>query len=122
MDIVSQRIEVVDRIRPPHDLSDEETEIWAAIVSVHPAEWFSVANAPLLVQFCRHTVHARRIGELIERMTNDLDIDEYDKLLNMQVRESRAIATLATKLRLTPQAITNHRGNKRPITSTPWNG
>ena len=41
----------------------------------------------------------------------------------MQECESNMIAQLATKLKMTPQSTTNHRGNKRPGTSTesaPW--
>jgi hypothetical protein len=37
----------------------------------------------------------------------------------MQERESRAIASLATKMRITQQATTNHRGNKIE-SKKPW--
>lgn len=117
-------IEVVERQRPPHDLTDEEVEIWAAVTGAMPADWFSPATVPVLAQYCRHVIHARRVGELIERMTGDpeFSVEEYDRLLKMQERESRAISSLATKMRLTQQATTNHRGNKRPIQAItpPW--
>jgi hypothetical protein len=76
-----------------------------------------------LVQLCRHTIHARRIATLIERTITgtQFEIGEYDMLLRMQERESRAMASLQTKLRLTPQATTNHRGNKQSVvTLDPW--
>jgi hypothetical protein len=39
----------------------------------------------------------------------------------MQERESRAIAMLATKMRIAQQSTTNHRGNKRPSAARkPW--
>jgi hypothetical protein len=116
-------VETVERQRPPHDLSDEEVEVWSAVVNSEPADWFSPGNVPLLSQYCRHTIHARRIAELIERATADpeLAVSAYDRLLKMQDRESRAIASLATKMRISQQATTNHRGNKKPTAARkPW--
>jgi hypothetical protein len=116
-------VETVERQRPPHDLSDEEVEVWSAVVNSEPADWFSPGNVPLLSQYCRHTIHARRIAELIERATADPDlpVSAYDRLLKMQDRESRAIASLATKMRISQQATTNHRGNKKPTAARkPW--
>lgn len=118
-------LETIERQRPPHDLTDEEVEVWAAVVATEPADWFSRSNTPLLAQYCRHVIHARRVAELIERATGDpqLLIEDYDRLLKMQERESRAIATLATKMRVSQQATTNHRGNKRPAAARkPWEG
>lgn len=116
-------VEIVERQKAPHDLTDEECEIWVAVVSAEPADWFSPSTAPILAQYCRHVVHARRIAELLERATSDRDltVTDYDRLLKMQERESRAIASLATKMRVTQQSTTNHRGNKRPnVSRKPW--
>jgi hypothetical protein len=116
-------IEVVERIKATPDLTDEEAAVWAATVSAYPADWFTGGNAPLLGQLCRHTIHARRISSLIERTVagTQFEIGEYDLLLKMLERESRAMASLQTKLRLTPQATTNHRGNKQSVvTLDPW--
>lgn len=118
-------IEVVERPKAPHDLTDEETEVWAAIVESHPADWFCAATVPLLAQYCRHVIQARRIAELIERATSDpeLSVKDYDRLLKMQERESRALSSLATRMRISQQATTNHRGNKKPIAfRKPWEG
>jgi hypothetical protein len=116
-------VETVERQRPPHDLSDEEVEIWSAVVNSEPADWFSPSTVPMLAQYCRHAIHARRIAELIERATADPDlaVSAYDRLLKMQGRESRAISSLATKMRISQQATTNHRGNKTPSAALkPW--
>lgn len=113
--LVARPVEVVDRQRPPHDLTDEEVEIWAAVVDNWPADWFSPATTPLLAQYCRHSVKARQIAELIEKSMGDpdLSLQDFDRLLKMQERESRAIASLATKMRISQQATTNHRGNQK---------
>src|SRR5690349_12891656 len=121
--VTSQPVEIVERIKPPHDLTDEEVEIWAATVSAYPADWFTTGNVPLLAQLCRRSIHARRIAELIERTIGGpaFNMGEYDLLLKMQERESRAMASLQTKLRMTPQAARNHRGNKQTFTvAPPW--
>jgi hypothetical protein len=111
---------VVDRQKPPHDLTDEEVEVWQSVVNAEPADWFSASTAPMLAQFCRHVVCARQIAELRERITKKMDLDAYDKLLTMQARESRAIAQLATNMRLSQQATINHNGNKKPSRKPLW--
>jgi hypothetical protein len=121
--VVPGTLEVSERQRPPHDLTDEECEVWAGIVASEPADWFSIANRPILAQFCRHVVHARRVAKLIERTLSKkkLDLEAYDKLLKMQERESRMQVTLATKMRLTNQSTSTHRGNKRTtLAKKPW--
>lgn len=110
-----QPLERVERVRPPAGMVDEEVEVWAAVVNTEPADWFTPSTVPMLAQYCRHVVQAKRIAELVERATSDkaLSLQDYDKILHMQDRESRAIAMLATKMRISQQATTNHRGNKK---------
>lgn len=122
----------VERQRPPHDLTDEEVEVWVSIVNTEQADWFSPGNVPLLTQLCRHVVHARRVAELLERALSSVDpetkkptlaIQDYDRLLKMQERESGAMMSLATKLRITNQSITNQRGNfRKAAAKEPWEG
>lgn len=116
-------LDTVPRQPPPHDLNDEECEVWVKVVNDLPADWFSPATVPLLAQYCRHVIQAKRIAELIERATGDPDLSviAYELLLRMQGRESRTIAALATKMRISQQATTNHRGNKQtPTKRKPW--
>lgn len=115
LETLTSPIQVVPRQAAPHDLNDEETEVWVRVIGVHPADWFDASNSPLLVQYCRHVVHARRLAELIEKAMSDKDtsVVDYDRLLKMQDRESKAIAGLATKMRISQQSTTNHRGNKK---------
>lgn len=118
-----QPIEVVERPDPPEALTDEQALVWRAVVDSHPADWFTASALPILVQYCRHVVQARRVALLIEQAEadEDIDVDQYNKLLTMQDRESKAIAGTATKLRMTPQATANWRGNKKPgAVAKPW--
>jgi hypothetical protein len=104
----------VERAKPPHDLTDEEIVEWVRVVDAEPADHFTPSTLPLLTQYCRHIVSARQAREWRERAENIADLD---KCLAMQDRESRALAMLATKMRLSQQSTTNHRGNKikKPI-------
>lgn len=122
---ITAPLDRVERQGAPHDLTDEETEVWVAVVNAEAADWFSPSTVPLLAQYCRHVIHARRIAELLEKACSDpaLSVVDYDRLLKMQERESRAITTLATKMRLCQQSTTNHRGNKKPGSAKkPWEG
>lgn len=117
----------VHRRQPlPPELRGEEAEEFLRIVNAEPADWFSTAAVPLLVQYCRHVVVARRLAELIERVTGrpERELAEYVELIRQQRAESEAIARLATKLRLAPQSVRNERGNLRPmpaqIVPKPW--
>ena len=56
------------------------------------------------------------------RPTGRATLEDYDRLLKMQERETRAITTLATKMRLTQQSTINQRGNKNGATANPWEG
>jgi long-subunit acyl-CoA synthetase (AMP-forming) len=100
-------------------------EVWVSVVSQEAADWFTAATLPLLVQYCRHVIHARRLAEMLERMLSDTKsevlVDEYDKLLHMQERESKAITLMARSMRLTQQANRNDNSKKKPQTiRSPW--
>jgi hypothetical protein len=127
--VVPAAVEQIPRQRPPAELTREQAAIWNAIVRAEPADWFPAPTRPVLVQYCRHIVAARRAAEMIKALeasiaemsavdgANQFAItlsasEEFDRLLKMQERESRVIASLATKMRITQQATTNHRGNR----------
>lgn len=126
----ASRIQTIERPNCPHDLNDEESEVWFTVVNRLPADWFPDETHPILSQYCRATVQARRVAELIEQATSDIDpetksptltVAAYDRLLKMQVRQSASIAMLATKMRISQQATTNHRGNKKQVSpKKPW--
>jgi len=118
--LAPQPLDVIERLKPPHHLVDEQVEVWQAIVSGHPADWFDAGSVPLLAQLCRHVVIGNRIAELVERTD---DTETLLAVLKEQRAESEAVRKLATSLRITPQSTLNHRGNKRSgvgITRKPW--
>jgi hypothetical protein len=63
---VSDNLEVIERVKPPHDLSREQRDEFERVVAVSPADWFSPGNIAALTQYSRHVIAARRIAEAIE--------------------------------------------------------
>jgi hypothetical protein len=109
----------------PHGLNDEETEVWAAVVNNMSAEWFNPSNVPLLIQYCHHTVQARRIAELLEQALSDknLSVRDYEKLLKMQARESMTLCSLATKMRVAQQSTLHDTARQKDVHGSarkPW--
>lgn len=118
LQVIDAALSRIERPLAPHDLTDEEVEVWARIVESLPADWFTPSTIPLLAQYCRHAIQARRIAELVERGTADPDLElrDYDRLLKMQQRESATLASLATKMRISQQS-TYDKSKKKPIQS-----
>jgi hypothetical protein len=115
---------LIERAPPPDHLTDEQARVWREVLDDLPADWFRGSNLPLLETYCRHIVAARRIAQLIEleEKSDAFDPANYDLLLRMQDRETRALATMGTKLRLTQQSILHKDAKKprQPPGKKPW--
>jgi len=108
--VVKPDIGIAKRLPPPATLSDAEIAVWAQVVNDQPAGAFTATHAPLLEMYCRHVVNNRIIAdELISFdrawLANDEGLKRYDTLLKLSERESRAASSLATRLRITRQAV-----------------
>jgi hypothetical protein len=103
-------------------LSAAEAEVWAAITESLPADWFGAGQIPLLAGYCRHVGASNRIARMIEQAMSETEINvrALNRLLIMQARESAALASLGTKLRLTVQSTRTRRGNPIPVGTRPW--
>jgi hypothetical protein len=126
----------VPRQRAPSDLTRDEAAIWNGVVNAEPADWFSGSTRPILAQYCRHIIAARRVAGMIETLHAGVEAKAVaeqsevmtmmlaatkalDRLQRMQERESRALTSIATKLRITQQSTRTHRGN-RIESRKPW--
>jgi hypothetical protein len=94
---------------PPAELSPQAAAEWRRITGALPYDWFTAPTQALLVQLCNHIVQARRIAGSIDAFETEWLADpeglaRYDKLLALAARESSVIASLSTKMRLTPQS------------------
>lgn len=118
------------RLPAPVHLSDAEREVWLEVVNDQPAEAFTPTHGPLLEQYCRHIVQARLLADETMNfdrawLADDDGLKRYDRLLAMQEREGRAASSLATRLRITRQAVdhptTAGRANARQARARkPW--
>lgn len=120
--VASNPLELIEKPRPPDDLSDEQCDEWVAVTSRLPADWFGPETHPLLAQYCRHVVASRRVAQLVAAAEADEDFDlrDYDRLLKMQEREGRALTSLATKMRITQQSTYDKTKRKPSAVSKPW--
>ena len=118
----AQTLEITTRPAPPLDLTEDEANEWNQIVSSLSADWFKRETHGLLAQYCRHVVKARQIAKLLQKVESepDLDLSSYDKLLKMQERESRAIASLSTKMRLAQQSTIDSENKRKRVGRKPW--
>lgn len=115
-------IETVRRPEPPADLTDEQAAEWRAVVNRLPADWFPRETHGLLAQYCRHVVAGRRIQQLVSSIEaeKDFDLVAYDRALKMQERESRCIASLATRMRISQQSKFDKQKKRGTLTAKPW--
>lgn len=124
---LATRADVVTHIvRPdaPYDLTDEEATVWRRIVDAVPADWFGPQNWGDLANYCRHEIGSRRVAQLVSECEGRevMDVGEYDKLLKMRERESRAMASLACRLRISPSSTKARTTTLRttPAAKMPW--
>jgi hypothetical protein len=117
-----------ERLPAPSHLSDAELAVWLEVVNYQPAEAFTPTHSPLLEMYCRHVIQARVIADEILNfdrswLADDDGLKRYDRLLAMQEREGRAASSLATRMRITRQAIdqqtvartlVNNKRSKKP--------
>ena len=98
-----------ERPEPPPELTLAQAEEWRAVVERMPFDWFPREIQPLLCAYCRHVCNARHVARLIEA-AGDMDIGDrtgllrLNRLLSMQHRQSNALVSLATRMRLTMQS------------------
>lgn len=105
------------RPEPPAELSEEAATEWRAVVGGLPTDWFSREQIPLLTQYVRHVMAARRLGQLIAQQEADpaFDAKIWHKHLEAQRKESTAMVNLATRLRLTNQSRYAARTAQRQV-------
>lgn len=117
-------IETIRRPEPPEELTDEQAEIWREVVSRLPADWFPRETQPMLAQYCRHVIRARRLAQLLDatERAEEFDVKEYRDLLRSEEEQSRAISSLATRMRISQQASYDKSKKKPAPSQRLWEG
>ena len=98
------------RPEPPEDLTEDQAEIWRELVSSEAPDYFNTAALRgMLADYCRHRASGRIISDIIDSFQPEWlkaaeGAKRYQGLLRMRETETRAAASLATKLRMTNQS------------------
>jgi len=118
------------RLAPSPQLSDAEQIVWCRVVNDQPASAFSELNRDMLDMYCQHTVSAQVLDDEIKAFDREWlrdaeGLKRYDTLLKMREREVRSASSLATRLRITRQAMADPKTVGRANTNMsrskkPW--
>ena len=90
---------------PPDDLPAEQAAEWRAVVGRMPSGWFPRETFGLLRAYVGHVSTHRVLSKLVdsfepEWLSRDDGLERYDQLLKMRERETRAMSSLATRMRI----------------------
>lgn len=97
------------RPAPPEGVSAEQAAEWTAIVRRLPVGYFPRECHGLLAAYVKHLATFRLLSESIDAfqgawLADDDGLKRYGDLLALREREGRAMSSLATRLRITPQS------------------
>ncbi|TGR05409.1 hypothetical protein EN833_23340 [Mesorhizobium sp. M4B.F.Ca.ET.190.01.1.1] len=116
--------------RPDADysLTDEEAEVWRAVVDSLPASWIVAGALPVLSAYCRQVCSMRRLGQLVHQATHQTepyDIDLHLRLIREHSKAAQVLKSLATSLRIAPQSTMRPETGGRQLRShcdgpKPW--
>ncbi len=121
---VSSQVTAIQRPDAPYDLTDEQADVWRSTVEALPADWFTPETFGLLTSYCRHVVEERHIAQLVHaiKQAEQLDARNYVELLKAMARESQAIGSLATRMRISQQSTYDRKKSKGGgnLLKRPW--
>ena len=128
--VVESKDTALDRLPdPPSYLTPEQEDLWRLVIASRGGDLIAPEAYPVLVEYCRASVAANQVASQLDAFDPSWAIDEdglkrWDKLLAMQDRLSRNVASLGGKLRLTPssrvQAISAGRNANKGAKKKPW--
>jgi phage terminase small subunit len=90
------------RLKKPKALRGVAAVEWRRVVDSMPRAFFTLPMMSVLTSYCRTVELAQRVEAELARC-KDLKSREAHRLLQAQDRLTKNIASLATRLRLTPQ-------------------
>jgi hypothetical protein len=93
----------------PPNLSRDAATVWAEIVASKPVDWFDPGARILLECYCETSVHARAIAKRLDRWRRTGTLEEARSWEKRYALLIGSLVMLATKLRLTVQALIDRR-------------
>ena len=117
--IASDGVVKAERPKPPDGFTSEQKAVWRSIVNDHAASFFH-GRTELLEAYCRHVVALRHVGALIKQAEEPdvIGLKDYNQVLIMQERESRALASHSVRLGLAYSTAYDKRRNSND--RKPW--
>ena len=130
----SVAVSVVDRpldafAQPSAYLTPEQDEIWRVVIASRGGDLIAAESYPVLIEYCRAVTSSNLVAAQLDAFSpewakDDEGLKRWDKLLAMQDRLAKTVASLAAKLRLTPssrvQAISAGRNADKGQKRKPW--
>jgi hypothetical protein len=92
------------KLPPPAHLSPAARDIWLAVVSSRPGEFFDAGSAPVLETFAVSIAEHRRLVAMLEGID---DLDRLAKITRLIDSHAARIGSCAVRLRLTNQSRYN---------------
>lgn len=111
-----------DRPKPPSYMTAAEQEVWTTAVQGLPVEWFRPEQVPLLEQYCVHVCRARDVAAMIRAGGSPKAGISMADLYRLEMAETKMVAFLATKMRITQQSTLQVRKSKHGGSTVrkPW--
>jgi phage terminase small subunit len=107
-----------NRIGPPEQLTGEQCRLFIAVVSSMPPEHFRPCDIPLLSVFVEALSMCERAVREMEATGGPVLGDGINPWFSVQQRAAKQVATLSTRLRMSPQSRrgpkTVHRAGYQP--------
>lgn len=98
----------IERPLPPPGLSETEAALWSRVTATKPPEWFLADVLPVLTGYVRASVKADGLAAALSKFkgvpSNPIKFRRYIEINKAHDQAERLVATLGTKLRITPQS------------------
>lgn len=119
------QVGVRTRMDAPADLTTDQATLWKSVVESKPVEWFGEDSAPLLKEYVRAACMADWLEGQVRDSMNAGDGNALKTFMQMRDMESKRVASMATKLRLTQQSrytpkAADTANNKAAAGGKPW--
>lgn len=91
----------------PRGLSRRQRALWRTIAASKPPNWWDAATLPLLAALVAHAATLEQLQAQFDQLGDLADpgtLARLERLSSLRDREAKAMSSLATKLRLTPQS------------------
>jgi phage terminase small subunit len=106
---------------PPSRLTEEQALCWREIVARMPPNWFLPEALPVLEAYCVQITRQREVSAELNAPKGKGFSNQRFKLLREENAGVKALVSLATKLRLTPQSTVS-KNKQKPVVPMrkPW--